>query len=206
MPGDVPLPTEAQPTTIGQQATAITRPAEDDAATLDEDRGGWVRDIHPIIEANEMTITVGEPAPAFTLPSDDGEVSLADYHGKRLVLYFYPKDDTSGCTTEAKAFGADFHRFGTHNAEILGVSRDSPASHAKFRAKHALPFALASDADGAVCEAYGVWKQKSMYGRSYMGIERTTVLIDEAGIVRKVWPKVKVNGHSDTVLSALDEL
>lgn len=153
-----------------------------------------------------MTITPGQPAPAFTLPTDDGTASLVDYRGKRLVLYFYPKDDTSGCTSEAKAFSDDFHRFGAHNAEILGVSRDSPASHAKFRAKHALPFPLASDADGSVCEAYGVWKQKSMYGRTYMGIERTTVLIDEAGLVRKVWPKVKVAGHSGAVLLALDEL
>ncbi len=153
-----------------------------------------------------MTLTIGQAAPDFTMPTDEGEVSLGSYRGKRLVLYFYPKDDTSGCTSEAKAFATDFHRFGIHNAEILGVSRDSPASHAKFRAKHTLPFPLASDEDGAVCNAYDVWKQKSMYGRTYMGIERTTVLIDEAGIVRKVWPKVKVTGHSEAVLLALAEL
>ena len=153
-----------------------------------------------------MTLTIGQAAPDFTMPTDEGDVALGSYRGKRLVLYFYPKDDTSGCTSEAKAFAADFHRFGIHNAEILGVSRDSPASHAKFRAKHALPFPLAADEDGTVCAAYDVWKQKSMYGRTYMGIERTTVLIDEAGVVRKVWPKVKVTGHSEAVLLALEEL
>ncbi len=191
---------------IGQPATALTLPTAVEGVWLDDFRDRWVTDIPLTIEANEMTITIGQTAPAFTLPTDDGEVSLSDYLGKRLVLYFYPKDDTSGCTGEAKAFGDDFHHYGTHNAEILGVSRDSPASHAKFRAKHALPFPLASDVDGAICEAYGVWKQKSMYGRTYMGIERTTVLIDETGVVRKVWPKVKVAGHSGTVLAALGEL
>ncbi len=153
-----------------------------------------------------MSVTLDQPAPAFTLPTDEGTVSLADYAGKRLVLFFYPKDDTSGCTSEAKAFRDDFAHYGIHNAEILGLSKDSAASHAKFRAKLTLPFPLASDGDGAVCDAYGVWKQKSMYGKTYMGIERTTVLIDEAGIVRKIWSKVKVSGHSQAVLTALSEL
>jgi len=153
-----------------------------------------------------MSVTIGQPAPAFTLPTEDGPVSLADYRGKRLVLYFYPKDDTSGCTSEAKAFRDDHPRFAGLSAEILGISRDPVASHAKFRAKHALPFALAADEDGKVCEAYGVWKQKSMYGRTFMGIERTTVLIDEAGMVARIWPKVKVGGHSEDVLKALAEL
>jgi thioredoxin-dependent peroxiredoxin len=153
-----------------------------------------------------MTLNVGEAAPDFTLPTDTGEISLAGCRGKRLVVYFYPKDDTSGCTSEAKAFRDDFNYYAPLNAVVLGVSRDSPASHAKFRAKYELPFPLASDESGAMCEAYGVWKQKSMYGRTYMGIERTTVLIDENGIVRKIWPKVKVSGHSEDVLKALGEL
>lgn len=150
-----------------------------------------------------MSVTIGDPAPAFTLPTDEGQVSLSDFLGKRVVLYFYPKDDTSGCTSEAKAFRDDHARYLALNAEILGVSRDSPASHAKFRAKHDLPFRLASDIEGTVCEAYGVWKQKSMYGRTYMGIERTTVLIDEKGLVKAVWAKVKVTGHSAAILAAL---
>ena len=153
-----------------------------------------------------MTCIVGETAPDFSLPTDSGKTSLAQYSGQRLVLFFYPKDDTSGCTTEAKAFRDDLALYTDLNTHILGVSRDSPLSHVRFRAKHSLPFALASDESGAVCEAYGVWKEKSMYGRTYMGIERTTILIDEAGIVRRLWNKVKVNGHSKDVLKALGEL
>ena len=150
-----------------------------------------------------MSVTVGQPAPGFSLPSDDGSVSLEDFRGRLLVLYFYPKDDTSGCTSEAKAFRDAYPRFVAAGAEILGVSRDGVASHAKFRAKHDLPFRLVSDAEGRLCEAYGVWKQKSMYGRTYMGIERTTVLIDGEGMVRRIWSKVKVGGHADEVLTAL---
>lgn len=150
-----------------------------------------------------MTVTVGQPAPAFTVATDEGTRSLADYKGRRLVLYFYPKDDTSGCTSEAQQFRDELAGFAAAGAEILGVSKDSVASHQKFRAKHDLPFPLASDADGALCEAFGVWKEKSMYGKKYMGIERSTFLIDADGVVRKEWRKVKVTGHAKDVLSAL---
>ena len=153
-----------------------------------------------------MTVTVGQPAPQFSVETDEGPRSLADYRGKRLVLYFYPKDDTSGCTSQAQQFRDEYLRFTVNKAEILGVSKDSIASHEKFKAKHSLPFALASDGDGALCKAYGVWKEKSMYGKKYMGIERSTFLIDENGVVVKEWRKVKVSGHSQDVLNALHEL
>ena len=153
-----------------------------------------------------MTTEIGKPAPAFAMDCDDGKTSLAEYGGKILVLYFYPKDDTSGCTSEAKAFRDAHAAFQAAGIEILGVSKDSVASHAKFRAKHELPFRLGSDPDGAVCEAYGVWKKKSMYGREYMGIERSTFLIDRDGVVRAEWRKVKVTGHADAVLAAAKAL
>ncbi|MGE5548042.1 MAG: peroxiredoxin [Solirubrobacterales bacterium] len=148
-------------------------------------------------------IAPGQPAPAFTVETDEGPRTLEYYRGKRLVLYFYPKDDTSGCTSEAKAFRDDFAAFRAAGAEILGVSKDGVASHKKFRAKHELPFPLAADIDGTLCAAFDVWKEKSMYGKTYMGIERSTFLIDEAGVVRAVWRKVKVTGHSAEVLKAL---
>jgi len=150
-----------------------------------------------------MNVTVGQPAPAFSMPTDSGRISLSDLKGKRVVLYFYPKDDTSGCTSEAQGFKEDFAQFAALNTVIVGVSRDGVASHVKFKAKYDLPFSLASDEDGTVCEAYGVWKQKSMYGRTYMGIERSTFLIDENGAVSSIWTKVKVTGHSKAVLKAL---
>lgn len=153
-----------------------------------------------------MTVTIGAKAPAFTLETKDGPRSLADFAGQRLVLYFYPKDDTSGCTSEAKQFRDDYAMFREARTEVLGVSKDSLASHQKFAAKHELPFPLGSDPEGAACEAFGVWVEKSMYGRKYMGIERATFLIDEAGIVRAVWRKVKVSGHSEDVLKALAAL
>jgi peroxiredoxin Q/BCP len=149
---------------------------------------------------------IGQSAPAFAMDCDDGPVSLADYRGKILVLYFYPKDDTSGCTSQAKAFRDAIAEYRAAGIEILGVSKDSVASHAKFRAKHDLPFRLGSDPDGTACEAYGVWKQKSMYGRQYMGIERSTVLIDREGVVRAEWRKVKVTGHAAEVLKAAKAL
>lgn len=153
-----------------------------------------------------MSIAVGQPAPDFTLPADQGTIALSQFKGKNVVLYFYPKDDTSGCTTEAKAFRDDIDAYGRLNAVIVGVSKDSVASHVKFKAKHGLPFPLVSDEAGQMVEAYGVWKEKSMYGRSYMGIERTTVLIDAQGIVRRIWNKVKVAGHSAEVIEALRAL
>lgn len=153
-----------------------------------------------------MTATVepGSKAPDFTMPTDGGgSVSLAGLKGKTVVLYFYPKDDTPGCTTEAIDFTGligDFHAAG---AEVIGVSKDTVAKHEKFKAKHELAVTLAADTDGAVCEAYGVWVEKSMYGRTSMGIERATFLIGPDGTVRQVWRKVKVKGHAEAVLDAV---
>lgn len=149
-------------------------------------------------------IAVGEPAPDYTLPADDGSVlGPKDFPGKRVVLYFYPKDDTSGCTKEACSFRDNLARVTSKGAVVLGVSRDDSKSHAKFRDKYHLNFPLLSDDDGRVTEAYGVWKMKNMYGREYFGIERTTFLIDENGKIARIWPKVKVEGHTDEVLAAL---
>ena len=149
----------------------------------------------------------GGKAAAFAMPTDGGgAVSLAKLKGKNLVLYFYPKDDTSGCTAEACGFRDSFPKFGKIDAAVVGVSRDSVESHEKFKKKHKLNFPLASDADGKVTEAYGVWVEKSMYGRKYMGIERATFLVDSKGVVRKVWRKVKVPGHVEEVLAALKAL
>jgi peroxiredoxin Q/BCP len=150
---------------------------------------------------------VGKKAPAFTLPSvNGGNVSLKDFRGKNVVLYFYPKDNTPGCTKEACDFRDNFARLQAHGATVLGVSADSVASHEKFRSKYDLPFDLLSDDTYAMLEKYGVWKQKKLYGRTFLGIERTTVLIDGDGVVRRIWPKVKVKGHVDEVLSALENL
>ena len=154
-----------------------------------------------------MSISVGEKAPDFTMPTDgDGNISLSKLHGKPVVLYFYPKDDTSGCTAEACGFRDSFPDYGKTGAVVIGVSRDSVASHDKFKKKHGLPFILASDAEGKVCEAYGTWVEKSMYGRKYMGIDRSTFLIDKDGLVRGVWRKVKVPGHVNEVLKAVQAL
>ncbi len=150
-----------------------------------------------------MTVTIGQPAPDLTIVTDESQRMLADYRGKALVLYFYPKDDTSGCTSEAHQFRDAIEDFAQAGAVILGASKDSVASHQKFRAKHELPFELASDTEGALCEAFGVWKEKSMYGRKYMGIERSTFLIDANGVVVKEWRKVKVTGHAKDVLNAV---
>ncbi len=150
---------------------------------------------------------IGQAAPAFTLPRDGGaEVSLAGYVDQIVVLYFYPKDDTPGCTTEAIDFSAEAGAFAKAGAVVLGVSRDTVKKHEKFRDKHDLKIALLADEDGAVCEAYGVWGEKSMYGRTYMGIDRTTFLIGRDGKIARVWEKVKVKGHVGEVLSALAEL
>lgn len=150
-----------------------------------------------------MSLDVGDKAPDFTLPTDGGgSVTLSKLKGKKIVLYFYPKDDTSGCTAEACAFRDLFPRFKKSDAAVIGVSRDSVASHDKFKKKYELPFILASDDQGKVTEAYGVWVQKSMYGRKYMGIERATFLIDEKGKVQQIWHKVKVPGHADEVMAA----
>ena len=146
----------------------------------------------------------GSKAPAFTLESDSGEkVSLKDFSGKSLVLFFYPKDMTSGCTVEARAFQAALPKLKKKGAVVLGASKDSVASHQKFKTKEGLRFALLSDPEGKLCEAYGVWKEKSLYGRKYMGIERTTVIIGPDGKVRRIFPKVKVAGHVAEVLESL---
>ncbi|WP_193179375.1 thioredoxin-dependent thiol peroxidase [Nisaea sediminum] len=150
---------------------------------------------------------VGDKAPDFNMATDGGgTVSLADLKGKKVVLYFYPKDDTPGCTKEACAFRDAMPDFSGVDAEIIGVSKDSAAKHDKFKAKYDLPFTLASDEDSDVCERYGVWVEKNMYGKKYMGIERATFLIDGDGKVRHVWRKVKVPGHADEVLAAAKAL
>ena len=145
----------------------------------------------------------GDPVPDVTLIGMDGAaVSPADFRGQKLVLYFYPKDDTSGCTREAQDFTALAGEFEKSGTWILGVSKDSPERHAKFTAKYGLKVKLATDPDGGVCEAFGVWGEKSLYGRKYMGIDRATFLIDRDGTVARIWRKVKVPGHAEDVLAA----
>lgn len=145
----------------------------------------------------------GSPAPDFTLPRDGGgSLTLSGLRPQKVVLYFYPRDDTPGCTREAVDFSAMGAAFAAAGAVIVGVSKDSVASHDRFAAKHGLGVILASDEGADVCERYGVWVEKSMYGKTYMGIERTTVLIDGAGRVARIWPKVKVPGHVEEVLAA----
>ena len=147
----------------------------------------------------------GHSAPSFSLPRDGGEtVSLSDFSGKWVVLYFYPKDDTSGCTKQAIAFTEHKNQFSAKNAVVLGVSPDPVQKHDKFRDKHSLDVILVSDEEKKVLEAYGVWKEKSMYGKKYMGVERTTYLIDPKGKIFKIWPKVKVPGHAEEVLAAIE--
>ena len=154
-----------------------------------------------------MTLDVGKKAPAFTLPIDGGgSVKLKDLKGTKVVLYFYPKDDTSGCTKEAEAFRDAAKKFKAAGATVIGVSRDSVTSHEKFKKKYKLNFPLGADEQGKVTEAYGVWVEKSMYGRKYMGIERATFLIDEAGKIRRIWRKVKVPGHAEEVLAAVGDI
>lgn len=146
-------------------------------------------------------VSEGEEAPDFTLPADNERmVSLKDYRGKKVVLYFYPKDGTPGCTREAIEFRDIAKEFEKEDAIILGVSKDSVKSHEKFKRKHDLPFALLSDPEGKVLDLYGVWKKKSLYGRTFMGTERTTFLIDENGIVSKAYRKVKAKGHAQVCL------
>ena len=149
----------------------------------------------------------GAPAPDFDMPTDGGgRVSLSALKGKPVVLYFYPKDDTSGCTKEAIGFTEKLADFETAGAVVIGVSKDSVAKHDKFKAKHDLGVILASDEDGDVCERYGVWTEKSMYGKKYMGVERSTFLIGADGTIAKAWRKVKVPGHVEAVLDAVKAL
>ena len=154
-----------------------------------------------------MSVQEGKKAPNFKLPAADGsEVSLKDFQGKNVVLYFYPKDMTPGCTQEACDFRDGFKDFTKANAVIIGMSPDSPSSHQKFIANQKLPFILVSDEDKEVLKSYGVWKEKSMYGRKYMGVERTTLLIDKLGKIRKIYPKVKVKEHAKEVFKDLRDL
>ncbi|PID61213.1 MAG: peroxiredoxin [Gammaproteobacteria bacterium] len=151
--------------------------------------------------------TVGNPAPAFDLPATGNEsLSLAGFAGRKVVLYFYPRDATPGCTTESRDFRDAAEAFTEENAVILGISQDSIASHEKFKAKQELPFALLSDATGEICRAYDVIRLKKMYGKEFEGIERSTFLIDEHGVLRQEWRKVRVAGHVDEVLTAVREL
>lgn len=152
-------------------------------------------------------LNIGDSAPDFTLPGNGAQnISLAGFRGKPLVLYFYPKDDTTACTTEAISFSQLLPEFQKSGASVVGVSADSVKKHDNFVAKRELTIALGSDEDTAVSQAYGVWKEKSMYGKTYMGIERTTFLIDAEGRIARIWPKVKVSGHAEDVLAAVKTL
>ncbi len=154
-----------------------------------------------------MSLEVGDKAPNFNLPTDGGgNISLKDLKGETVILYFYPKDDTPGCTKEACGFRDALPEFSKAKAKVIGVSKDPVKKHDKFKEKFDLTFPLASDEDGAVCEAYGAWVEKSMYGRKYMGIDRSTFLIDGKGVIRGIWRKVKVPGHVDEVLKAAQDL
>jgi peroxiredoxin Q/BCP len=152
-------------------------------------------------------LKAGDRAPDFTLPGDGGQqIALASQKGKTVALYFYPKDDTSGCTAEAQAFSKDAKLFSNAGAVVIGVSKDSAASHDRFKAKYDLAVGLAADEETKTAQAYGVWVEKSMYGRRYMGMERATFLIDGSGVIRQIWRKVKVPGHSAEVLKAAQAL
>ncbi len=154
-----------------------------------------------------MTVNIGDKAPDFDLPTySDAHLSLKDLKGKNVVLYFYPKDMTPGCTTEAQDFRDLADAFAKTNTVIVGASKDSPARHEKFKAKHELKFDLLADEDGCLCQAYGVWQLKKFMGREFMGIVRTTFLIDSSGVIREIWPKVKVKAHAEAVLEAAKAL
>ena len=151
-----------------------------------------------------MGLDAGDKAPSFKIATDDGEtISSAGLKGQRYIVYFYPKDDTSGCTKEAIAFSAALPKFRKQGVEVVGVSKDSLESHAKFRKKHKLKLALGSDPDIKMATAWGVWGEKTLYGRKYMGLERATFLVNEKGVIEKAWHKVKVPGHVEAVLAAV---
>ena len=157
--------------------------------------------------ATSMLPVIGKPAPDFTLPASTGEtISLRQFKGKKtVILYFYPKDETPGCTKEACEFRDHSEEFDRHNAVVLGVSTDNMASHTAFREKHRLPFPLLADEDAAVSKLYGVYKLKNLYGKKYMGIERTTFVIDRTGRIAQIYPKVKVDGHIPALLEFVGE-
>ena len=152
-----------------------------------------------------MILSIGDTAPDFTLPTDtDSSITLSALRGKKVIVYFYPKDATPGCTAEACSFRDEKPHFDKKNVIIIGISKDSVKNHKKFKEKEQLNFTLASDETGHVCEAYGVWKEKSMYGKTYFGIERSTFLIDEAGKIKAIWRKVSVPDHTDEVLKSIE--
>ena len=152
-----------------------------------------------------MLLTIGDQAPDFTLRSDNNEnVSLQSLRGKKIILYFYPKDDTPGCTKEACDFRDALHDFVKANTIILGISKDSPKRHHSFKEKYMLPFTLLADENGNVCEAYGVINKKSLFGKTFLGIQRSTFFIDEKGMIRKIWRNVKVSGHIKQVLEEIN--
>jgi peroxiredoxin Q/BCP len=153
-----------------------------------------------------MTIDIGTKAPDFDLETDTGRISLAALKGKPVVLYFYPKDDTPGCTNEGKDFSALLPEFAKAGAVVIGCSKDSVKAHARFRAKHDLKVELGSDPEAKTIEAYESWVEKSLYGRQYMGIDRSTFVIDGSGVIRALWRKVKVAGHAEAVLKAVQGL
>ncbi|MFA5404952.1 MAG: thioredoxin-dependent thiol peroxidase [Ignavibacteria bacterium] len=149
-------------------------------------------------------LKIGDKAPEFKLTADDGKTySLKDFKGKKIILYFYPKDMTSGCTAEACDFRDNIKLFQKKKSVVIGVSKDSTDSHKKFKTKYELPFTLLSDENMEMLKEYGVWKEKSMYGRKYMGIERTTFVIDEKGIIKEIYNKVKVKGHIEEILKII---
>ena len=151
-------------------------------------------------------LEIGTKAPSFTLPTDTGSFSLADQNGKKMVVFFFPRANTSGCTKEAIAFSELLDQFTAANCGVIGISKDTAAKQAKFRAKHGLTCLLGADDETDVCEQFGVWLEKSMYGKSYMGIQRATFVIDESGNIAAVWPKVKVPGHAEEVLACVEGL
>jgi peroxiredoxin Q/BCP len=153
-----------------------------------------------------MTLNVGDNAPDFTLHSDQHElISLKEFRGKKVILYFYPKDNTPGCTREACDFRDSMVQFSNQNTVVIGVSKDNPQRHQKFKQKYSLPFILLADENGDVCEAYGVINKKSLFGRTFLGIQRSTFLIDEKGYIRAIWRKVNVTGHTKQVLNELNQ-
>ena len=154
-----------------------------------------------------MSLSIGDLAPDFDLPTDgNGQLKLCDLKGKKIVLYFYPKDSTPGCTTEGQDFSALHSQFETANTVIVGASKDTVKRHDNFKAKYDFPFTLVSDEDGVLCEAYGVWRLKKNYGKEYMGIERSTFLINEDGSIAEVWRKIRVKDHAQKVLDTVKAL
>jgi peroxiredoxin Q/BCP len=154
-----------------------------------------------------MSLTIGDKAPDFIIATDGGGTfCLSEMVGHNVIIYFYPKDDTPGCTKEACEFRDSLPDFSKSAAKIIGISKDTVAKHDKFKSKYELPFTLGADLEGDVCEAYGTWVEKSMYGRQYMGIERATFLIDKEGVLQGIWRKVKVKGHVEEVLSTVQNL